>query len=239
MSLHIQAAPGEVAPAVLLAGDPLRARYIATQYLDDVRCYNEVRNMYGYTGHYQGQRVSVQGTGIGMPSLALYVHELIVDYGVQRLIRVGTCGSLQQAIGLRDLVLAQGACTDSLMVRRWAGGLDYAPLADFGLLDRAYHLARAVDLPIHVGNVLATDTFYQEEPGPPAWKRWADLGVLAVEMETAALYTLAAKYGRQALTILTVSDSLVTGEAAPSQDREQSYTDMIELGLRLAVEVAP
>lgn len=235
MSLHIQAQPGDIAPTVLIAGDPRRARYIADTYLDEVVCYNEIRNMHGYTGTYRGQRVSVQGTGIGMPSLALYVHELIVDYEVQTLIRVGTCGSLQPQIGLRELVLAQGACTDSSMVRRWAGGLDLAPLADFELLDWAYHAARARSLPVHVGNVLATDTFYQEEGGPPVWQQWAAWGVLVAEMETAALYTLAAKYGRRALTILTVSDSLVSGEAAPATEREQAYTGMIELGLDLAV----
>ncbi|RMG72368.1 MAG: purine-nucleoside phosphorylase [Bacteroidetes bacterium] len=235
MSLHIQAQAGEIAPAVLLAGDPLRARFIAESYLEDARCYNEVRNMLGYTGTYRGRLVSVQGTGMGMPSLALYAHELITEYEVQTLIRVGTCGSLQAQVNLRDLVLAQGACTDSSMVRRWAGGLDFAPLADFELLDTAYHLVKDGPVPVHVGNILASDTFYQEEGGDPLWRRWAALGVLAVEMETAALYALAAKYRRQALTVLTVSDSLVTGEVASAQEREQSYTPMIELGLEVAL----
>ncbi|GAB4423778.1 MAG: purine-nucleoside phosphorylase [Bacteroidia bacterium] len=235
MSMHLEARPGDISPAVLLAGDPLRAQFIAETYLDNPVCYNRIRGMYGYTGTYRGQPVSVQGTGIGMPSQALYVHELIVDYGVQTLLRVGTCGALQPGLQLRDIVLAQSASTDSSMIGRWVGGLHYAPSADFGLLYQAYRLAQdlAQGQPIHVGSVLSTDTFY-DETDSGEWRTWAAYGVLAVEMESAALYTLAARYGVRALCLLTVSDHLVTGAAATAQDRQTSYTGMIETALALA-----
>ncbi|MEM6263071.1 MAG: purine-nucleoside phosphorylase [Bacteroidota bacterium] len=229
MSLHLAATPGQIAPTVLLAGDPLRARYIAEKFLDTPQCYNEVRAAYGYTGTYQGKTISVQGTGMGMPSMALYTHELIQDYGVKHLIRVGSCGSLQASIQLRDIVLAQGACTDSNMNTRVFRGDSFAPLADFNLLQQVHTLAAQNELPVHVGNVLSADVFYDFLP--EKWKLWASHGVLAVEMEAAALYTLAARNNVQALTVLTVSDSLVDKTAISKEEREIGFDRMIKLVL--------
>lgn len=229
MTIHIDAQPGDVAETILLPGDPLRAKYIAETFLTDPVCYNTVRGMLGYTGSYQGKRVSVQGTGMGMPSHAIYVHELITAFGVKNLIRVGSCGALQDELQLRDIVLAQTASTDSNMNRLRFNGMDFAPAANFDLLLRAYQAAQIKGIPVHVGGILSGDTFYGEDPDD--WQLWAKYGVLAVEMETAALYTLAARFGVRALSIVTVSDSLTRHERMSPQDRETSFRQMIEIAL--------
>ena len=231
MSTHIGAQPGDIAPLVLMPGDPLRAKWIAETFLDDARCYTEVRGMYGFTGTWQGQRVSVQGSGMGQPSLAIYAHELMAEYDVQSVIRVGSCGAMTERVAVRDIVIASGACTDSSMNRIRFEGLDYAPVADFGLLRAAYDAATAQDLDeaVHVGLIYSSDSFYPARPELSA--RMVEYGVLAVEMEASALYTLAAKHGRRALAICTVSDHLVTGEETTSQEREQTFGAMIEIAL--------
>jgi purine-nucleoside phosphorylase len=231
MSTHIGAQPGDVAPLVLMPGDPLRARWVAETFLDDARCYTEVRGMYGFTGTWRGQRVSVQGSGMGQPSLAIYVNELFTEYDVASVIRVGSCGALTEKLAVRDLVIASGACTDSSMNRIAFEGLDYAPVADFGLLGDAAAAADALatDAAVHVGLIFSSDSFYAARPELAA--RMVEYGVLAVEMEAAALYTLAAKHGRRALTICTVSDHIVTGAETTSQEREQTFGDMIEIAL--------
>ncbi|WP_434577599.1 purine-nucleoside phosphorylase [Thermoanaerobacterium thermosaccharolyticum] len=232
MSIHIGAKEGEIANTVLLPGDPLRAKYIAENFLSDVKCYNEVRGMYGYTGNYKGKRVSVQGTGMGIPSISIYVNELIESYNVKNLIRIGTCGSMQPDINIRDVILAMSSSTDSAINRIRFNGMDYAPTASFKLLKKAYDAATSMGINVKVGNVLSSDTFYNDDKD--SWKVWAKFGVLAVEMETAGLYTLAAKYGVNALTILTVSDSLVTGHATSAEERQKTFNDMIEIALNIA-----
>lgn len=229
MSVHIGAPAGAVAEAILLPGDPLRATFIAENFLGSPERFNAVRGMFGYTGTYRGARVSVMGTGMGMPSHSIYVNELLRDYGVRRMARVGTCGSVQPGLKVRDLVLAQAACTDSNMNRLRFRGMDYAPCASFALLDRANRAAEALGIRARVGPVLSSDSFYAEDP--EQWKLWARFGVLAIEMEAAELYTLAAKFGAEAIAILTVSDSLVTGEATSSAERETSFGTMVELAL--------
>jgi purine-nucleoside phosphorylase len=232
MSLHIAAQPGEIADRILLPGDPLRAEWIAKTFLKDPICYSTVRNMYGFTGTYQGKPVSVQGTGMGAPSLSIYVHELFVDYQVQIAVRVGTCGAIQDSLKPRDLILAMSASTDSAINRRALSGLDFAPIADFGLLSRADQVANERNLSHVVGGVASMDLFYDLTNALEAFK---DYGVLALEMETSALYSLALKHRRRALSILTVSDQILTGEKLSSQDREQSLVDMAELALETAV----
>ena len=235
MSIHIGAEEGSIAPRVLLPGDPLRARFIANTYLTNPRCYNEVRGMYGYTGTYKGVEISVQGTGMGLPSHAIYVHELINAYGAKMLIRVGSCGSFQPGLKTRDLVMALSASTDSSMVSRRFDGMNYAPTADWDLIREASRRADELGLPIHAGNILSSDSFYNEDT--EAWKTWAKYGVLAVEMETAALYTIASRFGVKALCLLTVSDSLVSREETTSAEREKTFTDMMELALETAIGV--
>ena len=235
MSLHIGAPEGAIAPRVLLPGDPLRARFIAENYLENATCYNEVRGMYGYTGTYKGFDISVQGTGMGMPSHSIYVHELINSYGARTLIRIGSCGSIQSEIKLRDLVLALSASTNSAMVSQRFGGMNFAPTADWDLIMKATQCAGKFGLNIKAGNILSSDTFYDEDP--ESWKNWAKYGVLAVEMEAAALYTLAARFGVKALCLLTVSDSLVSREETTSEEREKTFTQMMELALETAVGI--
>ncbi|MGF7396131.1 purine-nucleoside phosphorylase [Thermoanaerobacterium thermosaccharolyticum] len=232
MSIHIGAKEGEIANTVLLPGDPLRAKYIAENFLSDVKCYNEVRGMYGYTGNYKGKRVSVQGTGMGIPSISIYVNELIESYNVKNLIRIGTCGSMQPDINIRDVILAMSSSTDSAINRIRFNGMDYAPTASFKLLKKAYDAATSMGINVKVGNILSSDTFYNDDKD--SWKLWAKFGVLAVEMETAGLYTLAAKYGVNALTILTVSDSLVTGHATSAEERQKTFNDMIKIAFEVA-----
>ncbi|TVQ35909.1 MAG: purine-nucleoside phosphorylase [Spirochaetaceae bacterium] len=232
MSIHIGALKGEIAETVLLPGDPLRARFVAETFLQDAVCYNEVRGMLGFTGLYKGRRVSVQGTGMGIPSHLIYVHELLAEYGVKRAIRVGSCGAMQPDIRLNDILIAMSASTDSHINRLRFHGADYAPCADYGLFARACSVAEALEIPFRAGNILSSDVFYGDDP--QAWKLWADFGVLAVEMETSGLYTEAARFKAQALSILTVSDSLLTGQALSSTDRERSFRSMMELALELA-----
>ncbi len=230
MSTHIGAAAGDIAPTVLMPGDPLRAKWIAETFLDDVRCYNEVRGMYGFTGSWQGRPVSVQGSGMGQPSLAIYATELFRDYDVRTVIRVGSCGGLTEELAMRDLVIASGACTDSSMNRIAFEGLDYAPVADFDLLREAAAAAPEA----HVGLVFSSDSFYAARPELVA--RMVDYGVLAVEMEASALYTLAAKWRRRALAICTVSDHIVTGAETTAQEREQTFGRMVEVALTAAAK---
>jgi purine-nucleoside phosphorylase len=236
VSTHIAAAAGEIAPVVLLPGDPLRARWIAETFLDDARCYTEVRGMLGFTGTWRGRPVSVQGSGMGQPSLAIYVNELFSSYDVQSVVRVGSCGALTAKLAIRDVVIASGACTDSAMNRITFEGLDYAPVPDFGLLRGAveaaeHRLSSGTDL--HVGLLFSSDSFYASRP--ELTRRMVEYGVLAVEMEASALYTLAAKHGRKALTICTVSDHVVTGEETSAREREQTFGEMVEIALSAAL----
>ncbi|MDG4822343.1 purine-nucleoside phosphorylase [Asanoa sp. WMMD1127] len=234
MSIHIGAEPGDIAERVLMPGDPLRAKWIAETYLDDAKCYSEVRGMYGFTGRWQGVDVSVQGSGMGMPSASIYAHELINDYGVKTLIRVGSCGALADELQLRDVIAASGASTDSNMNRaRFDGLIDYAPVADFGLLRTAVDTAERRGIPMRVGPILAADAFYTDRPD--LYDALADYGVLAVEMESAALYTIAARFRARALTVLTVSDHIKRGEKTTSQEREQTFGQMVEIALDTAI----
>lgn len=228
MSTHIGAQPGDIAPLVLMPGDPLRARWIAETFLDDARCYTEVRGMYGYTGTWRGQRVSVQGSGMGQPSLAIYAQELFREYDVAAIIRVGSCGAMTERLAVRDVVIGSGACTDSSMNRIRFEGLDYAPVADFHLMRAAYDAAPA-GTPVHVGLLYSSDSFYPARP--ELSNRLVDHGVLAVEMEASALYTIAASHSRRALAICTVSDHLVTGEETTALEREQTFATMVEMAL--------
>lgn len=229
MSIHIAAKPGQIADRILLPGDPLRAKFIAETFLEGAERFNEVRNMFGYTGAYKGIKVSVMGTGMGMPSLSIYVNELIRDYGVKKLIRVGTCGGMHRDINIRDMILAMSASTDSAVNKIRFNGMDYAPTANFSLLMNCWDAAKENGFNPYVGPVLSSDSFYTEDP--EQWKLWARFGVLGVEMETAELYTLAAKYGVQALSILTVSDHLVTGEVTSSEERQLTFKAMLETAL--------
>ncbi len=235
MSTHIGAKQGEIAERVLLPGDPLRAKWIAEAYLEDAKCYSNVRNMFGFTGTYQGRRVSVQGTGMGMPSASIYAHELINEYGVRTLVRVGSCGALGESLKLRDVVAASAASTDSAMNRmRFDGLIDYAPVADFHLLRAAVDVAARRGVEMTVGPIFAADAFYTDRPD--LYDTLADYGVLAVEMESAALYTIAARYRARALTLLTVSDVIRTGERTSAQEREQTFGQMVEIALETIVE---
>jgi len=232
MSIHIGAQPGEIANTILLPGDPLRAKYVAETMLEGAFCYNQVRGMYGYTGMYQGKRVSVQGSGMGIPSIAIYVNELISSFGVKSLIRIGTCGGMHPDLKIRDIILAMSASTDSNFNKLRFKGMNYAPTASFALLKRAYDTASQMGIKVWVGGVLSSDDFYNDEPG--YWKMWSDYGILAAEMETAALYTLAARFKVDALSILTVSDSLTSGEQVSAEGREKSLTEMFKLALEIA-----
>jgi purine-nucleoside phosphorylase len=228
MSIHIEAKPGEIAESILLPGDPLRAKYIAETFLEDVVCYNQVRGMLGYTGTFKGNRVSVQGTGMGMPSASIYIHELINDYGVKNLIRIGTCGAIQQDVKIRDVIIAQAAATDSAIIRNDFPGYDFPQIGNFGLIKKAYEAGTEKGMTIHVGNVLSSDRFYNKKN---MYTELAEHGVLAVEMEAAGLYYLAAQFGVKALTLLTVSDHILTGEQTSSEERQTTFNDMIEVAL--------
>lgn len=232
MTIHIGADPGQIAETVLLPGDPYRARWAAQTFLQDAELVNEVRGMLGYTGTWNGHRVTIHGTGMGMPSLSIYVNELIRDYNAQTLIRIGSCGAMQERVALRDVVLGMAATTLSTPSRGIMREINYAPAADFGLLMAAWNAARARGVTVHAGGIYSSDVFYDER---------ADLneilqrhGILGVEMEAAELYTLAARHDRRALAVLTVSDHLLTHEALPSADREQSFGDMVQIALEAA-----
>lgn len=235
MSVHIGAKQGEIADKILLPGDPLRAKYIAETYLKDIMQYNDVRGMLGFTGTYKGERVSVQGTGMGVPSISIYVNELIQSYDVKKLMRVGTCGAIKEDIHVRDVILAQGATTDSQVNKLIFKGVDYAPLADFDLLKNAYDTTKEKGLNVRVGNVFTSDSFYRDN-AKELNERLAKYNVLAVEMETSALYTLAAKFNRQALSILTVSDHIITGEETTAEERQTSFHDMMEIALETIIK---
>lgn len=229
--LHIMADEGAIAETVLLPGDPLRAKFIAENYLEDAVCYNTVRGMYGYTGTYKGKRVSVQGTGMGLPSHSIYVNELIQFYGAKRLIRIGSAGSINKNVNVRDIVIAQSASTNSGINKRRFSGMDYAPTATFSLLFEAYNEAVKRGVNVKVGNILSSDLFYDDTP--VGAKIWAEYGCLAIEMETAELYTVAAKYGVEALSILTISDHIFKGIETSPEERQNSFTEMMEIALEL------
>lgn len=229
MSIHIEAKRGDIAETVLLPGDPMRAKWIAETFLQDAKCYNNVRGMLGFTGFYKGKRVSVQGTGMGIPSALIYCHELINDYGVKNLIRVGSTGSYQKDIKLRDIVIAMAASSTSGINNSRFINKDYSPTANFELFMKAALYAKENNIPIKAGNVLSADEFYEDEY--ESYKKWAEYGVLCVEMETAGLYTIAAKFNVRALSILTVSDSLVTKKRTTADERETSFSPMIEIAL--------
>ncbi|RCW90866.1 purine-nucleoside phosphorylase [Winogradskyella arenosi] len=232
MSVHIGAKKGDIAETILLPGDPLRAKWIAETYFDNPFCFNEIRGMYGYTGTYNGKRVSVMGTGMGVPSISIYANELITEYGVKNLIRVGSAGSYQADVKIRDVVLAMSASSTSGVNELRFGGADYAPTANFGLFIKAVEAARSKNIPIKAGNVLSSDEFYEDDK--ESFKKWSKFGVLCVEMEAAGLYTIAAKHRVNALAILTISDSLVSGESTTSKERETTFKHMIEVALELA-----
>ncbi|SRX55164.1 purine-nucleoside phosphorylase [Aequorivita sp. CIP111184] len=233
MSTHIEAKPGEIAESVLLPGDPMRAKWIAETFLEDAKCYNDIRGMFGYTGTFQGKKISVQGTGMGIPSALIYCHELINDYGVKNLIRVGSAGSYQKDIKLRDIVIAMAASSTSGINNTRFINCDYSPTADFDLLMKAALYAKKNSISIKAGNVLSSDQFYEDDFNN--YKKWADFGVLCVEMEAAGLYTIAAKFNVKALAILTISDSLLTGESISADEREGSFAKMIEIALNTLI----
>ena len=233
MSIHIGAKPGDIAETVLMPGDPLRAKFIAENFLENAVCYTEVRGMYGYTGTYKGKQVSIQGSGMGVPSIGIYVNELINVYGVKRIMRIGSCGALHESVKIRDIILGMSASTDSCINNITFKGMHFAPTASYELFAKAVEAAKNLNQSFHAGNILSTDIFYNDDP--EEWKIWSRHGVLAVEMEAAALYTIAAKKGIQALTILTVSDSLVTGEATTSEERQSTFTQMMKLALETAI----
>lgn len=232
MSVHINAKKSEVAESVLLPGDPMRAKWIADYFLENVIQYNDVRGMLGYTGTYKGKTVSVQGTGMGIPSTLIYAHELINEFGVKNLIRVGSAGSYQKEVKIRDIVIAMAASTNSGLNTIRFNGSDYAPTASFNLFQKAIKVAEQKGIAIKAGNILSSDEFYADDFND--FKKWADYGVLCVEMETNGLYTVAAKHNVNALSILTISDSLVTKERTTSEEREQTFKEMIEIALELA-----
>jgi len=234
MSIHIEAKKGEIAQTILLPGDPLRAKFVAENFLNESNCYNKVRGMLGYTGFYHDKKISVQGTGMGIPSMAIYATELIREYNVKNLIRIGSCGSIQKDINLRDIVLAMSSSTDSSFNKIRFTEIEYAPTANFDLLKKAYDLAKEMNTGVHVGSIVSSDSFYSENTDN--WKNWAKYGILAVEMETTALYTLAAKYGVKALSILTVSNMIDSGEETTAEEREKTFTDMIKLAIKTATD---
>lgn len=232
MSVHIEAKKGDIAETILLPGDPLRAKWIAETFLENPKCFNKVRGMLGYTGTHNGKTISVMGTGMGVPSISIYAHELITEYGVKNLIRVGSAGSYQKEVKVRDIVLAMAASSNSGINNSRFDGAYYAPTANFDLFIQAVEIAKNKNIPIKAGNVLSSDEFYEDDSD--SYKKWSKFDVLCVEMEAAGLYTVAAKHNVRALTILTISDSLVTGEHTTSKERETTFKSMIEIALELA-----
>ena len=232
MTIHIGAQPGDIAETVLLPGDPYRAKWAAETFLDDVKCINEVRGMLGFTGTWKGNRVTIHGSGMGMPSLSIYVNELIKDYGAKTLIRIGSCGGMQKKVSVRDVIIAMTATSISTPSRGIFKEINFAPSADYGLLRAAADAAEAKGTPTHVGGIYSADVFYDERPDLN--EQMTRHGILGVEMEAAELYNLAARYDCRALAVLTVSDHLLTGEALPSDQREKSFGDMVEIALEAA-----
>jgi purine-nucleoside phosphorylase len=231
-SIHIEAKVGEIAETVLLPGDPLRAKFVAENLLENAVCYNRVRNMFGYTGTYHGKRVSIQGSGMGMGSSAIYVNELINTYHVKNIIRVGTCGAIQKDITLGQVLLAVSASGDSGANAAYFNGMHYAATADFDLLLKAYNIAKDLRIQTIQGSIFSTDTFYDDIPN--RWDIWEKHGIIGVEMESQILYTLAKRLGARALSVLTVSDNIVTGQVSGAKEREQAYMDMMKIALELA-----
>lgn len=233
MSTHIQAPKGAVADTVLLPGDPLRAKFIAENFLENAECYNEVRGMFGFTGFYKGKKVSVQGTGMGQPSLSIYAQELFQFYDVKNAIRIGTAGAVSEDVPCRSIVIANGACTDSALQTQRFGCNHFAPVPDFELLDKAYHTSKELNLNAIVKPCASSDRFYDEKEN---WKLWKKYGVAAIEMEAAELYTLAAEFNRKALAILTISDNIATGEQTTALERQNTFKDMMILALETVVK---
>ncbi len=227
---HNAAKVGEIAETVIMSGDPLRAKFMAEKFLDNAACFNTVRNMFGYTGMYQGRPVSVMGHGMGMPSIGIYTYELYHFYGVRQIIRVGTAGSIQKGINIGDIILAQGACTDSNYLHQYGLPGTYAPIADFDLLSRAVDKCKEMGVDYQVGNVLSSDIFYDDNK---EWHQWQKMGILALEMESAALYANAARAEKKALALFTVSDNLIEAKAATAEQRQQAFTDMMEVAFSL------
>lgn len=232
---HINAKPGDFAETLLMPGDPLRAQYIAETFLGDARRVADVRNMYGYTGTYKGKAISIMGSGMGVPSMSIYAKELITDYGVKNIIRVGTCGGVAADIKLRDVIIAMGASTDSGVNRLRLRGYDFAALADFGLMEKAVAAARAASIPVRVGNVFTSDLFYS--PDSELMPALEKMNILAVDMEAAGLYGVAAEYGAKALTVMTVSDHIIRGEATSAEERQTTFNDMIKLTLEATLSI--
>ena len=232
MSTHINAKDGAISDKILLPGDPLRAKFIAENFLENAVCYNEVRGMLGFTGFYKGQKISVQGTGMGQPSLSIYVNELFNFYGVHKAIRIGTIGSIQKELKCRDIILANAACSDSSLINQRFKNMHYAPSSDFSLLYNAYNKAKELNIKASVGPVVSSDLFYDDNQN---WKLWAEYGVLGCEMESAELFTLAAKYSRKALSIFTVSDEILTGKKTSPEERQTSFKDMMILALETII----
>lgn len=233
MSTHINAPEGAIAPRVILPGDPLRAKFIAENFLENPKCYNEVRGMFGFTGTYKGIPVSVQGSGMGQPSLSIYATELYKFFNVQKIIRTGTIGSIQEEVKVRDVIIANAACSDSYLLNQRFGGLHYAPVSSFDLLHTAYTKAAELNIKAHVGTVASSDFFYDINDN---WKLWQKYGILGIEMESAELFTLAAQFKRKALSIFTVSDNILTGEKTSAEEREKTFKDMMVLALETIIK---
>ncbi|KXU50733.1 MAG: purine-nucleoside phosphorylase [Longibaculum muris] len=229
---HNQAQVGEIAQTVLMPGDPLRAKFLAETYLEDVHQFNAVRNMLGYTGTYKGKKVSIMGSGMGQPSIGIYSHELFSQYGVEAIIRIGSCGALIENVHLRDVIIAQGACTDSNFAHQFELPGTYSAISSYDLLEKAVAHAKEKNVNYHVGNIIASDIFYHFNQGTT--QKWASMGCLGVEMESYALFATAARLGKKALTLLTVSDSLVTDEQTTPEEREKTFTAMMEIALEIA-----
>ncbi len=234
MSTHINATEGAIAKNILLPGDPLRAKFIAENFLENAKLYNEVRGMYGFTGTYKGVPVSVQGTGMGQPSLSIYVTELFKDYGVENAIRVGTCGAIQEDLELRDTILVNSACSDSCLLNQRFGNLHFAPTADFNLVKTADKIAEGMNIRYSVGSVVSSDFFYDINAN---WKKWKEYGVKGIEMESAELFTLAAQYKRHAMAIMTVSDHILKGGETTAEERQTTFTNMMKIALETIVQV--
>ncbi len=238
---HINAKPSDFAKTVLMPGDPLRAKFIAENFLEDAKLVNNVRGIHGYTGLYKGVPVSVMASGMGMPSIGIYSYELFNFFEVENIIRVGSAGGMSKEVKVRDIILAQGACTNSNFAHTFNLPGTFAPIADFSLLRKTVETAEALSLDYKVGNILSSDTFYNDEEGllpqQTSSALWGKMGVLGVEMEAAALYMNAARCGKSALAILTVSDHLLTGESLSSDDRQNSFTDMMKLSLETAIKL--
>ena len=232
---HNNAKKGDFAPTVLMPGDPLRAKFIAETFLSDVVQVNSVRNMFGYTGYYKGKKVSVMGSGMSMPSIGIYSHELYTEYGVEKIIRIGSAGSYKKDVKVYDVVLAQGACTNSNWAHQYGLPGVFSAIADFDMLKSAYDVAKEKGINVHVGNILSSDPFYDDNVGSePVWKKWERMNVLAVEMESYALYCNAARLGKKALCILTISDSFVSDEITSAEERQTAFKEMMEIALEIA-----